>query len=85
MGYALMHSQEDALFRANVSILRLLSEIEYLTALVPRTAAARAAIRTATDERANLAHRLRSNGLTVREIAARLDRTERQVYRLLNR
>lgn len=78
-------AQEDALFRSSVSILRLLAEVEYLVKLVPNTAAARAAVRTATDERARLAHRLRSEGLTVREVALRLDRTERQVYRLLNR
>jgi DNA-binding NarL/FixJ family response regulator len=77
--------QEDALFRAEVSILRLLAIIERLTSAIPRTEAARAAVHAATDERAHLAHRLRSEGLTVRQIAARLDRTERQVYRLLNR
>lgn len=75
---------EDAIFKADITILRLLAEIERLTRLVPRTAAARMAVRTATDERARLARRLRADGVTVREIAERLDRTERQVYRLLN-
>ena len=78
-------SAEDALFRSSISILRLLAEVERLAALVPHTAAARQAVQTATDERASLARRLRSKGLTVREIAERLDRTERQVYRLLHR
>lgn len=76
---------EDSVFRADVSILRLLSVIERLTVGVPRTEAARAAVQAATDERARLAHRMRAKGLTVREIANRLDRTERQVYRLLSR
>lgn len=80
-----MRSSEDAIFAADVSILRLLAEVERLTKMVPRTAAAQAAIRTATDERARLARRLRRDGVTVRQIAERLDRTERQVYRLLSR
>jgi len=74
-----MADQDEALFRANANILRLLDRFS------ARTAAARAAVRRSTDERADVARRLRADGLTVRQIALRLDRTERHVYRLLQR
>lgn len=74
---------EAIIERAELTIVRLLDEIEALKA--SRTTAARESVATATDERAELARLLRSKGVTVRQIARRLDRTERQVYRLLSR
>lgn len=76
---------EDIIARAELNIVRLLDEIDRLKATLPPTAAAHEAVATATDRRARQARRLRAEGFTVRQIARRLDRTERQVYRLLNR
>lgn len=75
---------EKAIADANLNIVRLLDEIDRLKQNL-RPDAALEARQTATDERAELARQLRSQGVTIRQIARRLDRTERQVYRLLNR
>ena len=75
---------EKAIADANLNIVRLLDEIDRLKQNL-RPDAARGARQTATDERAELARQLRSQGVTIRQRARRRDRTERQVYRLLHR
>ena len=75
---------EKAIADANLNIVRLLDEIDRLKQNL-RPDAALEARQTATDERAELARQLRSQGVTIRQIARRLERTERQVYRLRHR
>ena len=72
---------ESERYRSSVSILRLIAEVERLRLLVPDTAVANAARKIAAQEKAAQARRMRADGITVKEIAKALDRTERQVMR----
>ncbi len=80
---ALMERATQTSEAAIAATMRLTAEVERLSGLVPDTAIANASRHLAAQERANLAKRMRSEGMTVADIAKAIGRTERQTYRLL--
>jgi hypothetical protein len=66
---------------ATVTIEHLHDEIARLSELVPDTAAANAARKRASREKAEFAKRLRAEGMTVPEIAKVVDRSLRHTNR----
>lgn len=73
--------QEDALFRQSASILRLIGEIDRLTAANAPTSAALRARRVAKEERAALVRTYQEQGKSIAQTALILGITPRTVSR----